>query len=293
MNNAPKVSIVLPCYNGAALLGQAIESCINQTFKDWELIIINDCSTDNTLEVANTYALKDERIHVYTNEKNSKLPASLNNGFRKATGEYWTWTSDDNLLHPDMLETFVKYLDDHQDVGCAVADSYVIDINNNIIGKKIVPDDLNSRMMLNNYVGASFMYRKECALAIGEYREDLFLVEDYEFFIRMSFHCKMARIPQFLYYYMDNPNSLTATRQKEIRERLVQMRIMYLPKAETILCNDPKLLTLVYYRIMDNVFGKDNWKFFIQFSKKYPIHFGLKYLFIHLPNRLIKKLTRR
>lgn len=293
MNNTPKVSIVLPCYNGALLLGQAIESCINQTFRDWELIIVNDCSIDNTLEVANTYAQKDERIRVYTNEKNSKLPATLNNGFRRAKGEYWSWTSDDNLLHPEMLETFVTYLDEHKDVGCVVSDSYVIDENGNIIGEKIVPDNLNSKMMLNNYVGASFMYRKECAQAVGEYREDLFLVEDYEFFIRMSFYCKMGRIPRFLYYYMDNPNSLTATRQKEIRERLVRMRIMYLEKAEDTFRNNPELLSLVYYRIIDNLFGKEKLKFFIKFTKKLPLHFGVKYLFIHLPKSILKKISKR
>jgi GT2 family glycosyltransferase len=192
-----------------------------------------------------------------------------------------------------MLEEMVNCLDEHDEVGFVAADEYFIDMEGNVIGTHILPDDLDIRLPLNCYIGAAFMYRSDVARKAGEYREDLFLVEDYEFFIRMSFHCKMGRIPQFLYYYMDNPNSLTATRQKEIRERLVQMRIMYLPKAETTLCNDPKLLTLVYYRIMDNVFGKDKWKFFIQFSKKYPIHFGLKYLFIHLPNRLIKKLTRR
>ena len=288
----PKVSIVLPCYNGAQLLGQAIESCINQTFTDWELIIVNDCSTDNTLEVANAYAQKDERIQVYTNEKNSKLPASLNNGFRRATGEYWTWTSDDNLLHPDMLKTMVTYLDEHEDVGCVVSDSYFIHENGNIIGEKIVPDDLNSKMMLNNYVGASFMYRKECALAVGEYREDLFLVEDYEFFIRMSLHCKMARIPQFLYYYMDNPNSLTATRQREIQERLVQLRIMYLNKIEVSLVNNPQLLKLVYYRIVDNLKGLERLKYFIRFSTNLPIHFGVKYLFIHLPHKMYNKIKQ-
>ena len=158
--------------------------------------------------------------------------------------------------------------------------------------EKIVPDDLNSKMMLNNYVGASFMYRKECALAVGEYREDLFLVEDYEFFIRMSFHSKMGHISQFLYYYMDNPNSLTATRQKEIRERLVRMRIMYLDKAEDAFTGNPQLLALVYYRIIDNLFGKEKLKYFIKFAKRLPIHFGIKYLFVHVPNAFFKKITR-
>ena len=137
------------------------------------------------------------------------------------------------------------------------------------------------------------MYRKECAHLAGEYREDLFLVEDYEFFIRMSFHCKMGHIPQFLYYYMDNPNSLTATRQREIRERLVRMRLMYLDKAEDAFRSYPKLLTLVYYRIIDNLEGKEKLKYFIKFAKKLPIHFGVKYLFVHLPNIILKNITKR
>lgn len=284
----PKVSIVLPCYNGAQLLGQAIESCINQTFKDWELIIVNDCSTDNTLEVANAYAQKDERIHVYTNETNSKLPATLNNGFRRATGEYWTWTSDDNILHPDMLETMVSYLDEHQDVGIVVSDSLTIDMSGNVIGGQFIPDDFQSRMIFENYVGASFLYRRTEALLIGEYREDLFLVEDYEFFLRMSFHCKMAHISKTLYYYRDNPQSLTATRQREIRERLAEMRLLYIDRIENLLSDCPQKITKVYYKIVDNLSGARRFKQFIHFFKKNPFGFGLKYLFIHLPNKIFK-----
>lgn len=288
----PKVSIVLPCYNGAALLSEAITSCINQTYQDWELIIINDCSTDNTLEVANSFAAMDSRISVYTNERNSKLPASLNNGFRKATGEYWTWTSDDNILHPDMLQTMVTYLDEHEDVGFVVANNYIIDIDGNVVGERFVPNDLQFRMLLNDYVGASFMYRKTCAENAGEYREDLFLVEDYEYFLRMSFCTKFAVIPKFLYYYRDNPNSLTATRQKEIRERLTQLRLIYLDRAVEVYSKNPELLRLVYYRIVDNLKGIDRLKYFIRFSKDLPIHFGVKYLFIHLPHKMYKRIKQ-
>lgn len=290
MNNTPKVSIVLPCYNGAALLGQAIESCINQTFKDWELIIVNDCSTDNTLEVANAYAQKDERISVYTNEKNSKLPASLNNGFRRATGEYWTWTSDDNLLHPDMLETMVTYLDEHKDVGFLASDEQFIDMDGKVLGVRHLPDDLELRLPLNCHIGASFMYRSEVAKRIGEYREDLFLVEDFEYFLRLSDNCKLVRIPKVLYSYRDNPGSLTATRQKEIAERLVRFRLMYLSMAEKRLKNHPNLLALYYYRIVDNLNGKEKIKYYFEFTKKMPLKFGVKYLLVHSPNRLLKRI---
>lgn len=289
----PKVSIVLPCYNGAALLGEAINSCLNQTFKDWELIIINDCSTDNTLEVANSFAEKDKRIKVFTNEKNSKLPASLNNGFRRAIGEYWTWTSDDNLLHPTMLEEMVNYLDEHDEVGFVAADEDFIDMEGNVIGTHILPDDLDIRLPLNCYIGAAFMYRSDVARKAGEYREDLFLVEDFEYFLRLLDYCRLERIPKILYSYRDNPGSLTATRQKEIAERLVRFRLMYLEKAEKRLAEYPKLLVLYYYRIIDNLSGKERLIYFCKFFKKQPFLFGLKYIFVHTPSRVLKKIQNK
>ena len=73
------VSIVLPTYNGEKYLADSIESVISQTYKNWELIIINDCSTDKTLEIAQSYAAKDNRIKVYSNDENLKVPKSLEN----------------------------------------------------------------------------------------------------------------------------------------------------------------------------------------------------------------------
>ena len=100
----PKISVILPSYNGERYLAQSIQSVIDQTETDWELIIVNDCSTDSTLEIATKFAKIDRRIKVISNEKNSKLPASLNEGFRRAKGKYLTWTSDDNYYKPDALK---------------------------------------------------------------------------------------------------------------------------------------------------------------------------------------------
>lgn len=285
----PKVSIVLPCYNGAMMIGEAIESIIAQTYKDWELIIVNDCSTDNTLEVVNAYAAKDKRIRVVSNEKNSKLPATLNNGFRKARGEYWTWTSDDNLLLPTMLEEMVGYLDEHPDVGFLVADEDYIDMRGRVLWTHVIPDDVALRLPLNCYIGAAFMYRAEIAKRIGEYREDLFLVEDFEYFLRLNDNCRLAHLPKVLYQYRDNPDSLTATKQKEIAERLCRFRIDYLSKAEAHFKNYPMYMALYYYRIVDNLSGREKWNYYWQFAKKLPFLFGAKYLIVHMPNRLLRK----
>ena len=106
----PKVSIVLPTYNGEKYIKESIESILSQTLTDWELIIVNDCSKDTTASIISEYASEDDRIKIITNEQNQKLPESLNIGFRQACGEYLTWTSDDNMYKPQALKTMRNVL---------------------------------------------------------------------------------------------------------------------------------------------------------------------------------------
>ena len=289
MNN-PKISIVLPCYNGAKLLDLAIESVLSQTFTNWELIIVNDCSTDNTLEIAQSYADKDSRIRVFSNAKNSKIPATLNHGFREARGDYWTWTSDDNILLPDFCQEMNDYLDTHPEIGFVVSDYENIDVNGKVIGISGVPDDIQQKIPANNYVGASFMYRRTVAQKAGEYSEDFFLVEDYEYWLRLSGYTKMAHLPKVLYQYRHHSGSLSSTRKKEVAERLVSLRLTYLDKVEKALIDSPEYLSLFYYRIVDNLRGGNKWRYFIRFTGRLPYWFGLRYIFIHLPHRFVKNV---
>lgn len=129
----PKVSIVLPTYNGDKWLKESIDSVINQSFCDWELIIVDDCSTDDTLSIANKYSSMDKRIHVIHNEVNKKLPASLNIGFRRAEGKYLTWTSDDNMYVSDALEKMVDFLDKNSQYMMVCTAMRDIDENNSFV----------------------------------------------------------------------------------------------------------------------------------------------------------------
>lgn len=293
MNNNPKISIVLPCYNGAKMLGSAIESILAQTFQDWELIIVNDCSTDNTLEVAQSYADKDARVRVVSNEQNSKLPATLNHGFREARGEYWTWTSDDNLLLPNYCQEMNDYLDSHPEVGFVASDEQRIDMDGRVCSNSVLPDDVSLILPLNNYLGASFMYRADIARKIGEYRIDLFLVEDYEYFLRLNDACGIGVLHKILYQYRMNPGSLTATRQRDIQERHTRFRLEYLPKAEKHFENYPQLRSQYYNMIVDRLSGRERWKYYCEFFKKMPIRFGLRYWLIHVPHRIFKNLKHQ
>ena len=107
MDKNPLVSIILPVYNGERYLKQSIESCLNQTYKNIELIIVNDCSTDSTSLIIDEYLLKDNRVRVIDNHINKKLPASLNIGHSQIRGAYVSWTSDDNHYNENAIEVML------------------------------------------------------------------------------------------------------------------------------------------------------------------------------------------
>ena len=92
MKRNPLVSIVLPTHNGARYLEQAVQSCLDQTYRNWELIIVDDASTDETPALIARLVAADSRIRSIRNEVNQKLPGALNTGFAQARGEYLTWT---------------------------------------------------------------------------------------------------------------------------------------------------------------------------------------------------------
>ncbi|WP_051233584.1 glycosyltransferase family 2 protein [Butyrivibrio sp. NC3005] len=210
-----KVSIVLPVYNGEGSIDDAIKSVVNQTYNNIELIIVNDCSTDNTKSIMENWARRDNRIRVVNNGTNQKLPRSLNNGFAMATGEYLTWTSDDNKYHPDAIETMVKYLDDNPQVDFVYTDFSIVNMDGSLREemKKPEPDE----MVYINPVGACFLYKKELADRIGVYDPDMFLAEDYEYWIRAYLDGNMVHLKKNLYDYGWHDKSLTATRRNEIR----------------------------------------------------------------------------
>ena len=116
MNNAPKISLIMSVYNGEDYLSETIESVINQTFSEWEFIIINDCSTDNTANILNEYSLKDNRIKVHTNETNLRLPSSLNKALSLAEGKYIARMDADDICMPNRLQKQYDFMEANPNV---------------------------------------------------------------------------------------------------------------------------------------------------------------------------------
>ncbi len=205
----PAISIVLPTYNGSKYIRKSIESCLQQTFTNFELIIVNDCSSDNTLFIINEYALKDERIKIINNEYNKKLPLSLNKGFDNAEGGYFTWTSDDNYYAPEALQKMFDVLQNNKTADLIYTDYYIVDENDKITGTRKFGDVNKS---FNQWLGAGacFLYKKEIHSENNGYNPAALLIEDYDFFTRAFIKFQFVYLPiPDLYYYREHSASLT------------------------------------------------------------------------------------
>lgn len=215
MTPAPLVSVVLPSYNGARYLREAADSVLRQTWENWELILVDDASTDDTAAIAAEYVKRDPRIRTLRNPTNRKLPGSLNRGFEEAKGELLTWTSDDNRYRPDALAAMAGYLEQRPEVDVVYSGYTTIDEAGAETGPgRAAPLE---ELPFRNVVGACFLYRRHVHAALGGYAEDLFLVEDYDFWLRASAQFRIARLERDLYLYRYHDASLTSRREAEIR----------------------------------------------------------------------------
>src|SRR6266480_1360342 len=197
--SAPSVSIVLPTHNGSQYLERAVQSCLEQTFTDLELIIVDDCSTDRTPQIIAEFAAQDSRIRPVRHEINRRLPGALNTGFAMSRGRYLTWTSDDNLYRPNAIETMVSALDEDQGVGLVYSAMTLIDNED----RPLCPDYCYSpdELPFTCSVAACFLYRREVYDSVGDYNEDLFLAEDWDYWIRVADKFRLRQLSNGLYYY--------------------------------------------------------------------------------------------
>ena len=285
------VSIVLPVYNGANYVEESIKSVLAQTYSEWELIIVNDCSTDETLSICECFAAEDSRIEIITNDINRKLPDSLNVGFTKATGEYFSWTSHDNIYKPNALETMVGYLDKNPEVVMVYSDYTVIDSE----GKEVKTVALKEPKynVGGNVCGACFLYSAEIAKKVGRYDNTMFLAEDYDYWLRILTLGKMMHIAEDLYYYRYHDQSLTETKKAAIQEQTYKvleknfLNVYYYAKEVKLTYDFFDFILLV-----DSKHREETSKRLISVDKKFKYHL-LKRRIKNGVRRRIKRLFGR
>ncbi|ACB51446.1 probable glycosyl transferase, family 2 [Crocosphaera subtropica ATCC 51142] len=198
----PKISILMSVYNDQVYLAKSIESILEQNFQNFEFLIVNDGSTDDSLQIMTKYAEEDERIKIINNEQNLGLIESLNKGINVATGEYIARQDADDISLSKRLEQQVEFLDNHQDVvavGTAVA---IIDEEDNITKYNYPPtkhDELQASLLLIcEFHHSSMMLRRSSVQKLRGYNQAKPHAEDYDLWWRLSRYGKLANLSEVL-----------------------------------------------------------------------------------------------
>jgi glycosyltransferase involved in cell wall biosynthesis len=233
----PIISVILPFYNAELFIEEAIESILNQSFLDFELILIDNNSTDNSLLIAEEFQKQDSRI-ILINEKRQAVTFAFNKGLSISKGDYIVRMDADDISHSDRLQNQYNFLQENKDVevvSCKVR--LKSDIDNNKGFKRYV-DWINSVMsyeeiQLAKYiespiVNPSVMLRKSVFEKYGTYRNGDF-PEDYEFWLRLlSKNVIINKLPEYLFTWRDSAGRLTRTNHLYSDERFFKIKIDYL-----------------------------------------------------------------
>ncbi|NDV69140.1 glycosyltransferase family A protein [Dysgonomonas sp. 25] len=213
-----KVSVLMPVYNGEKYLAQAIESIGFQSFTDWELIIVDDGSTDSSREIAARY--RDNRIYYLKNAKNEGLIYTRNRLIELASGEYIAFLDCDDLAAPKRLEAQVNFLDKHPDYamcgtwGRTIDDERVLRKMNLSVGDEEIKCTL---LYTNTFIQSSVMIRKK-VLKEHPYDKDFPLAEDYELWCRLSREYKLYNIPRKLTEYRYHGTNISQSKKAALED---------------------------------------------------------------------------
>lgn len=223
----PKVTVLMPVYNGEPYVMEAIDSILGQTFGDFELLVINDCSTDGSAAIIEK--IVDERIRVVHNPANLGLAATLNKGIGLARGSYLARMDQDDIATPDRLQRQVAYMDAHPDVaicGCGVEVFYE-DGGTHRHYYPLSYDGIKVEALFNSPVSHPGALLRKRILNEHAYRYDEtpHAVEDYELFSRILHRHRVVNLPYFLLRYRVSGHNETARAESPERASIRQARI--------------------------------------------------------------------
>ena len=274
----PLVSIIIPTYNVEKYIEQAIDSILNQTYSNLEILVIDDCSTDNTVQMVKSKYSKNQKIRLYEKSQNLGPANSRNIGIKQAKGKYIALLDGDDYYIQDKIEKQVRVLERNQDLALCSTFLKCIGLKNNVIKFKINHSDIKDQQLLGCPIAhAAVMFRatflKENNLF---YNENLRFSEDYELFIRMiEKGGKFLTIPEALYMYRISGNQasfiksdnkiLKNEKQWEISKNLHYQVLSKLIDENSELYDKKFVDALLIHQVIRNY---DDLKLFIDWAKK-------------------------
>ncbi len=248
----PQVSILMPVYNTALYLREAMDSMLSQTFTDFELIVLNDCSPDNAEEILDTY--DDPRIVRYKGEKNVGLSNVLNVGIEMARGKYIARMDSDDISLPNRLQVQVDFLEAHPEIDLVSVGMQLFGASESVWKRERDLEKVKIEAMFHSPIlHASSVWRKDSFERNGlRFRQEMVPAEDYELWTRALVKgLKLVNLPEVLYKYRLHQSQATLQKDKVLeKERMVQkyyMRMVLPSLSESNLEAFPRKLWPVFF----------------------------------------------
>ncbi|MEH2023499.1 glycosyltransferase [Nostoc sp.] len=232
----PKISVIIPAYNSENTIKHTIQSVLNQTFSDLELIVINDGSQDSTLEVVTQ--IQDSRIKVFS-YSNAGGNVSRNRGLHRAVGEFVSFLDADDLWTPDKLQSQLKAL--QENVTAKVAYSWTDYINANgqfiLSGKRInVNENVYEKLLLNNFLenGSNPLICRKALITLGGFDESLNAAQDWDMWLRLASKFNFICVPSVQILYRISANSVSSNLVRQEKACLQVLERAYKERPSTL-----------------------------------------------------------
>jgi glycosyltransferase involved in cell wall biosynthesis len=208
----PKISVVVPVYNGEKTISQTIKSIQQQTFFNFEIVVINDGSTDSTLE--ELVHLREPRMKVLSYE-NGGLPIARNRGIANASGDFVTFIDADDLWTPDKLELQLAVLQQHPEADAVYSWTLYLNEEGTAFhqGDKLhFQGNVLPQLLLSNFIasGSNIMIRKQAIASVGYFDPTLRSCEDWDYWLRLAAHCSFAVVPKYQIIYRQSTTAMSS-----------------------------------------------------------------------------------
>jgi glycosyltransferase involved in cell wall biosynthesis len=229
----PKITVVMPVYNGEKYLDTAIKSILNQTFTNFEFVIVDDASTDSSVEIINSY--QDQRIKLIQNNVNLGIPKTRNKCLQESSGEYVAVLDCDDYAYPSRLAEQLEFMENNPDFGMVGSWVELMDRNDDLTGEVWNEEEpyqkIPCRLLFHNYFAHSAVLLRRSAIDAVEingevYRKDYPNAQDYDLWVRISKKFKVWNIPKVLIKYRVHSNCISL-KAADLVEKLVCQIVTY------------------------------------------------------------------
>ncbi len=270
----PLVSVIIPVFNREEFVEEAVQSILNQTIQDFEILIVDDCSSDNSVAIIEN--IKDSRIKLFKNDRHKGVSISRNIAIENVKGKYIAFMDSDDISHPKRFEKQIGFLESNPHVKACGCWLQCFGQDNHIIRHKENYERIKAELLLHNplSLGATTVVR-ECFQKY-KFNPEKLHVEDYDYWVQAAWDCELANLQEVLYDYRTHKKQVSSEFLKIQREQDIDIKLELFKKIDSDLIEkfQPEIIRVLFFKNAEK--PKDYKKILRLLDQLLQINFGKK-----------------